>query len=272
MYLRRLLLLAVLMVALLVVMLIASIHLTTGERHERMLAEARQRLRTAQFIPTRRGTLYDRQGRILARDEPGWDIQVDYAIIGGGWAFDRAMADARRERPREWAEMNAAQRERLIEQYRIPYDLQIQQLWQTLAALAGTPPERIDRRINQIREAVQMDASYLWHRWRQRRQHELDYEVTLAEVIQPILEERQAHAVIFRVDDAVRLQVQDFLAAAGDNQRLPRDQRDAILEVWQHVELARPRHRELPLRCLRRCGIALAQSPWRSRCRGWACI
>src|SRR3954469_24990754 len=44
---------------------------------------AEAKLVTKDWVPTKRGMILDRKGRILAQDRPAFDIAVDFRCIGG---------------------------------------------------------------------------------------------------------------------------------------------------------------------------------------------
>src|SRR5581483_11036925 len=59
--------------------------------------EAETKLVTRDWIPTTRGKILDRKGRILAQNRPSFDIAVDYQVIAGEWASRQAAAVAKYE-------------------------------------------------------------------------------------------------------------------------------------------------------------------------------
>ncbi|MFM1890565.1 MAG: hypothetical protein RLZZ565_1322, partial [Planctomycetota bacterium] len=85
---RRLLLLAIGFVAVLVVLSSQLVRLSVVEGAER-LDEAMRRLDRAEFLPTVRGSILDRKGRVLAEDRASRDLAANFEFISGVWAVRR---------------------------------------------------------------------------------------------------------------------------------------------------------------------------------------
>lgn len=246
MFQRRLVLLLCVCVLAVLAMGWRTLRLTTGESHRNAINEAEQNLVTSAYIPTIRGRIYDRTGhRILAMDEPGYDIAVDYDVIDGGWAYKQARRQAYRENREMWSGLSAEEQHRLAEECRPPFDQQVDMLWQTLANITGTPRADLDQRLNAIRKGVAHDASYLWHRWRQDESRKLGAVVPLADVALPIRAEQASHWVVADVNDAARSVIADFIAQA--EQPPIHGEPDPMLAIWEHVHLEKPRRRRYPL-------------------------
>lgn len=234
---RRLLLLVMLAGVVAAVLGAQTARLTLGSNHRQSLAAVEGALSERRLIETVRGDVYDRHGRVLARDEPAYDVAVDFRVISGEWAYQRAFEDARRAHFRQWPELSPAEREALVDQRQAAYDRQAERMWQTLADLGRTERFEIEQRKAQIVRRVHQVASHLHATWRQQRSLELGEPVSLAEVAQPIAEQRQAHSILEDVDESTRLTVQGFRAEARE---------DPGLAVWRHVELRRPKQRRYP--------------------------
>ncbi|MFW6061152.1 MAG: penicillin-binding transpeptidase domain-containing protein [Phycisphaeraceae bacterium] len=237
MFQRRLMLLMVFGGVVVVGLSFQAARLTVGESHRRSLAQVEDALVETTFIPTVRGRILDRWGRVLAVDEPGFDIAVNYQVISGDWAYQRGRAAAQRSAGDRWAEMSPERRRALVDREQAAYDRQAERLWQTLAELGGVPRDELERRKSQIVQRVHRMSSHLYAAWQRRREIELGEPVALPEVIQPIGEQRQAHSLLRDVDQAVRRAVQTFQAEASE---------DPALTVWQQVELRRPKQRRYP--------------------------
>lgn len=211
--------------------------LTFGEHHRASLKRVENALVETRLIETVRGEIRDRHGRVLARDEPAYDVMVDYRVISGEWADHQAMRDARRAHRRAWPELSPEQRETLVARTRRAYERQLEELWATLADLGGIERAEIERRRSRIVRRVHRVASYLRAAWQRQRTIELGEPVSLAEVNQPIAEQRQAHSILEDVDESSRLTVESFRAEARE---------DPALAVWRHVEIGRPKQRRYP--------------------------
>lgn len=249
---RRLLLLGLVLVGVGVGLGAKTAWLTLGAKGQRALQDAENLLLVAIAVPTVRGRILDRKGRVLAVDAPGWDIAVNYGVIIGAWAFDQARTAARKENEQRWVELDAVDREALIARHRRPYDEQVEMLWQTLARLGGVDKRQIDDRKNTIIRRVQNEASYLWAVWRQQRIAALQRDVPLTHVVQPIEQQQQAHSILEDVADQTRLKIQSYIREAERNEVATdrggvQDGRDKPMQVWRQVEIQRPKHRRYRL-------------------------
>lgn len=220
--------------------------LSIGHLHEDRLDRAEKAMRTPKLVETRRGRILDRYGRVLAHDEPGWDVMVDYTVITDQWAFDRARAEVRRDRA-WWAEAPDDQREARILEAAQPYLQQIEMLWQTLADLGQNVPgdltrANIEQEKDDIRQHVQALASHVWAVRQERREEKDGDEVNIADVATPIAEQRKHYTVVRDVSERTRVQVEAFIAEAEN---------DPAMAVWTQVRMERPRQRRYPLETYR---------------------
>lgn len=216
--------------------------LSLGDIHESRLQRAEEAMRTPALVETRRGRIIDRYGRVLAHDEPGWDVTIDYTVITGQWAYDRARIDARSDRG-WWAEAAPEEREARIEQNAEVYLQQIETLWQTLADLGQWSPgdtsrADIEEAKNDIRRRVQALAAHVWDLRQQRRTESDGHAVSLADVATAIAEQRQHYSIVRDVSERTRVRVESFIAEAAS---------DPSLAVWKQVRMERPRQRRYPL-------------------------
>jgi len=206
MFRRRLGLLYALILLAMLVITGQLVRLTVVEGAER-LRQAERPLVLERWIPTQRGRILDRQGRVLAEDRPAYDILVDYHMITGVWAYERAAQEARSAHRDRWPELDRAQRDELIERYAPAYREELESLWRRLAEIGGTDRAALERRRTQIVQRVQRAATTIWDRRRLQRQRqwarerETSREVTLSEVARPIREQTEPHVVLANVDD-----------------------------------------------------------------------
>ncbi len=210
---RLLLLLALVMVGMLGLgAQMARLTVAQGAEHR---AEAESRLVTERWTPTVRGRILDRKGRVLAVDRPSFDVEFDYNVITGLWAYEQAAQRARREHRHEWKELSREEREALIEPLTPGYEAALEQMWSAVSEASGIEREEIERRKHEVVETVQRMRASIWQR-RLQRESELikDRETTLelADVARPIAEERQPHTLLRGVDDRAAF----ALRAMGD--------------------------------------------------------
>ncbi|TVQ61395.1 MAG: hypothetical protein EA379_06385 [Phycisphaerales bacterium] len=179
----------------------------TVVRGDELRAEAERALVRHRWTPTVRGHVLDRKGRVLAQDTPGFDIAVDYEVITEEWALRQATADARAANRDAWLALSLEQRELLIAQSLPEHERALQEMWDEFARVGGVDRATIDARKGAILAEVRRVASSVWARAREQRQEELTrrarrpVEVSLAEVVRPIREQRQAHVILRNVDD-----------------------------------------------------------------------
>jgi len=238
---RRLLLVLTGIVCVTLILGVQVARLTLGASAAQSRQEAEDALKMHDVIETVRGRILDRKGRVLAMDQPGWDVAVDYRVISGQWADRQALSAAKKTAGQSWYELSADERDALIREHRDPYDQQVELLWQTLGGIAGTDQETIERRLNDVRKEVSTLSSHLYELWRLRRMQELRENVTIDEVVRPIAEQQSYHTVLRDVPESTRKVVDSFIRNG---------QVDPALEVWQQVELRQPRQRRYPLETL----------------------
>jgi cell division protein FtsI/penicillin-binding protein 2 len=208
----------ILLVALLGVppMLLAGplLWLTTA-RAEAARAEAEARLVRRSWLPTVRGRILDRKGRVLAQDRPSYDIAVDYRVLTGEWIDARARAFARGLNRAQWGEISEDERERLVALVRPAYEAHWRGAWSELARVCGVRVSDLDERRRAIVEQVRArrEAVLASRReselasYRERGVTPTPEQIAGIErrISGPITEEQSAHVVLERVPDAVAL-------------------------------------------------------------------
>ncbi|MFG0250724.1 MAG: peptidoglycan D,D-transpeptidase FtsI family protein [Phycisphaeraceae bacterium JB051] len=233
---RRLLLLVLMMIGGGTVLTLRMSYMTLVQASQwQDLAE--QRLVRRQIIPTVRGRILDRQGRVLATDAPAYDVAVHYEVISDQWPYKMARRQARSEHRSQWYDLSKAQREAFIKECMPTYQTQQDQMWQLLAALGNVDPMQITEAKAGVLAKVARLKSYLWSRWRQKREEETGEQVSLADVATDIMEERDFHSVVFAITPPNRLQLQKLLTEA-----LVNDQ-----SIWNKVRLVDSTKRSYPL-------------------------
>ncbi|MCH2140471.1 MAG: hypothetical protein MK100_05490, partial [Phycisphaerales bacterium] len=200
----------------LLLLLTQAIRLTIiqGDAH-RLTAESR--LRSVRWLPTWRGTIFDREGRVLARDEPRWEIAVAYDAITGQWADDHAVRDARDAMGRDaWNMASPEVRVAAIEEARPPWDAVLESVWKTIARGADMDRDALELELNAIRARVQRMAAVVWDQ--QRRRHDALHGQGGGPRFtpRPIREQVAAHIVVPSVSDAPAASIEAFAADHPD--------------------------------------------------------
>jgi penicillin-binding protein 2 len=269
MFQRRLMMLAVAMGVVLVVLALASARLTLGTTHRERLARADDALERERLIPTRRGRVLDRHGRVLAEDTPGWAVSVDYAVISGDWPYAMALREAQDRDRRRWAELDRFEREAAVGELQGKYDMQVDQLWQTLAEVGGVDRAVLDERLASVVERVTEIATSHADRRRARLAELSEAPVSWSDAVQPVMEETWSHEVIEGLDEEQRAVVQAFLAEA-ERHAIESAAGESVagaaspLAVWGEVSLTRPSVRVRPFETLT---VRMDRSGWPSEVR-----
>lgn len=211
MFRRRLTLLLGLVLVACAAMGVQLARLTVVE-HGTHVADAERRLYAERWMPTVRGRILDRHGRVLAQDRPSYEAAVDYRVLSGAWADERASSFARRAHRDAWPLLDAQARERLVERYRQVYDAHVSAMWTRLASIsAADAPELESRRARILARVDRMAGTITDARRRQaiREQAARGRQFTpelLAQIDEraagEIAEQRRPHAVLPDLDDA----------------------------------------------------------------------
>ncbi|MFW5653621.1 MAG: penicillin-binding transpeptidase domain-containing protein, partial [Planctomycetota bacterium] len=196
---RRLLLLLTL-AAVGFLVLIGQLYRLTVLRGSEMREDAEHALVERELLPTYRGRILDRHGRVLAADRPCFDLMVDYRLISDGWADEQAWRAAKKRHLEAWSELSPEERVRLRDEQLPRFKREVDRLWNEIAETADVPVESLRGTRSEIRERVERMASHIWRQWQVEREREFRTEVTLEEVRRPIREQRQAHVILHRVD------------------------------------------------------------------------
>lgn len=138
------------------------ISLVSGEEHR---ARAESRIRSAEWLPTTRGRILDRHGRILAHDRACYHVAVDYPVISGAWARRQALAHAQSQHGRGWSRLSRSQQEQLAERFRPALDRHVQLAWERLASMTGVSPDDLAAERESVIESVESVAGYLRAQW-----------------------------------------------------------------------------------------------------------
>ena len=253
---RRLLLLACFAAAVAAVLIGQSARLALGSSHDELLAEAEAAMVRETLIPTVRGRILDRHGRVLARDLPGWSVKLPYRLFTGGWASDAARAAASAEAGRAWRSMTAEAREAAAATKLEGFQRQQEMFWETLPDVIGVDPADLrSRQASAVRRVGVIKAQYiarrLAERWLETRSEEAGWDDIDDDTV---AEELAAHVIASDVGDDAAGRLQVFAADAGAKAAaaaLPGAtdadrEAAAAVAVWASVEVDRTRDRVYP--------------------------
>lgn len=209
---RRLVLLGVLM-ALPFLPLAGRLGWVTIVKGAEASALAESRLTRQTWLPTVRGRVLDRKGRVLAMDRPSYDIVISYDVLSGSWSRREAERFARRAHRDVWPTLDADARQALIAQYRPAYERRVEQMWSLVAEGAGVSREEIETaRLGVIDRVDRIQASVTRRRAEVERENLLRAGIVVGPSEEdrirriagaPIAERLQSHPVVRGVSDEV---------------------------------------------------------------------
>ena len=177
----------------------------TVVRSQELSVRAVERLDVERYLPSWRGRILDRKGRVLAEDVPSYDIAVTYAFATGEWAQRMAEESARREAGRSgWRQMDAAARDAAVAQQREQWRARESELMRALSSAMGVPERDLEARLAEIVSTTERRASAVWARQRQRR---IEQGEPADRAPEPIREMVEPHVLVEGVPDAVAFEM-----------------------------------------------------------------
>jgi len=187
-------------------------HLTLV-RGQQLRQQAEARLRYAEWIPTTRGRILDRKGRVVAHDRACYHVAIDYRVISGAWAREQARTFAHRLHRPEWRRLTPAQRDDLTARYLTAFERHVDGAWGRLALESGTTRDDLANERQIVFETVEAMAADLRTTWREQflAQHALtgralepdDQRRLERQSTQEIAEQRSPHVIIRAVPDEI---------------------------------------------------------------------
>ena len=137
-----------------------TLSVVAGGEH-RALAESR--LDRTTLLPTVRGTITDRKGRVLAQSIPSYDLALFYPAINGAWVDTRAVGAARREAGRAaWNKMGPAEREARIRAKQRELQAELDAVLAEASAVAELARPELAARMGDVRTQVERKANAVW--------------------------------------------------------------------------------------------------------------
>ena len=155
---------------------------------------AEERLDIEKLLPTWRGKLLDRKGRVLSEDVPSYDVAVSYALAKGTWAKERAEAAVRATAGSGWRKLKQPQRDERIAESLPQWEEQQGLLLKILATRSGLSQGEFEKNLNAIATRIDEQAASVFSRKKETRRargQSLDIKQ------EPIREMHEMH-VVFR--------------------------------------------------------------------------
>lgn len=176
------------------------------------LAQAEERLYRQRWIPTVRGRILDRNGRVLAQNRPSYEVAIDYQVLAGAWAAERARKHARRVHARAWPLLTDEQREVVVARFLPLYKDHVaameQRLAQALGIDAATYAERKARIVGRVEDTAKTVSTERLKKYRAEqaaRGKPINPEVDAIlqeRAEQPIAAQREPHVIGDASDEA----------------------------------------------------------------------
>lgn len=191
---RRRVGIVVLVAAIAVPVLAVRLFVLTVVDGEGLADRAEQRLDTERLLPTWRGKLLDRKGRVIAEDVASYDAAVSYELAKGTWVRERAVEAARQAIGKaKWRALPAAARERAADD-RMPEWQEAQaRLFAALATRGGLSRSELEGKLHEIASRIDARAAAI-HRQTLASRRERGLSVDIAP--EPIREMREFHPVL----------------------------------------------------------------------------
>ena len=198
-------------------------------------AEAEKRLVTTTWLPTTRGRILDRKGRVIAGDRASYNIAIDYRILAGEWVYETrngrtastsirryATTLARRANPDFWDTYPESEQERVIEQFEAALKARVTRMERDLLSITGMDPDDFEQRKQEILQRVGAMKAQHYDRVYNRLVNEYERtghipgEQELARfhrmANEPIAEEHASHTIIPDITDELGFAVLRLIA------------------------------------------------------------
>jgi penicillin-binding protein 2 len=203
MFQRRLVLLSIGLVLVLGGLAAQLVRLSYFEHPDR-LQKARGRVSEADFLPTLRGCIVDRRGRVLVEDAPSYDIAIHWDAITGAWPRQQATAEQVQVAGgrRAWLRLAREERDRRIALATPAWNQVWADVLDALTKRGGMPAAQRDAAIVEIAQRVEMIQQQKDARDLAKRVDLYGEEARADFRSEKVQEKAQYHAVLCGVDDA----------------------------------------------------------------------
>jgi penicillin-binding protein 2 len=223
---RRVLLLGGVSLCLFSALVVRLGFMTLGESGVSARNDAAKRLVRETWLPTVRGTIFDRKGRVLSGDRASYDIAVDYRILKGQWVYEGRNAKlvgvdipiyaerlARRYNGEIWDGLSEQRQVEIIDGFETALRSRVDGMYRFISERTDTPmAELFERRDQIVYRVSEMKAEYTQRtrareleKYAERGDEPNDSDLARIERIasQPIVEEVEAHTLVGDVSDEI---------------------------------------------------------------------
>ena len=200
---RRIILLTFTFVCVLAVLVLQTSRLMVMQGAQR-LEKAQGRLHTTTYLPTWRGHIRDRKGRIIAEDVASYDVAVEWDYITGDRAVRLARQDARSSVGDDaWRSLSPERGQSLIDAFLPTRQSELEEFWVSIASESGIDRQDLEKSLTLIRDEVKHTVQVVWAR--QEELHKQRFPESVPFEAQPIREQIEPHVVLPRVDDELAM-------------------------------------------------------------------
>ena len=173
--------------------------------HESYFNKAESRLHTVEYLPTFRGAIKDRKGRVIAKDVPSYAVAVRWDYITGDIAHEQAVRDAKSSVGHQrWLSLSPEERQSQMNAFLPPAEQELRQFWDRVAGIGDISREALEERLQLIRSSVTHLAEVVWER--QESAHQKRFGERVEFVARPIREQRTSHIILSDVSDEMVFQ------------------------------------------------------------------
>jgi penicillin-binding protein 2 len=173
----------------------------TVVRSQELSVRAVERLDVERYLPSWRGRILDRKGRVLAEDVASYDIAVTYPFATGEWVERKAEESARRDAGRTaWRQMDGPARGAAVARQLEAWKAREAELMAALSSAMGISERDLVARLAEIVSETERRASAVWARQRERR---IEQGEPADRPPEPIREMVEPHVLVEGVPDAV---------------------------------------------------------------------
>jgi penicillin-binding protein 2 len=170
-----------------------SLTVVSGSRHR---AQAESRLDSSALLPTVRGSILDRKGRVLAQSVPSYDLAIFYPAIDRSWITKRAVAAARKQATRAtWNRLGPQEREERIAAKERELGAELDAALAEAARVAEMAPADFAEELGRVRTDVEKKANTVWEARLERERAKYGEAAEEQFEARPIDEQSEPHVV-----------------------------------------------------------------------------
>lgn len=195
--------------------------------HDEWVKQAAESMKRTQLVETVRGSILDRNGNLLAVDQPCVDVCVDYRGItippDEKWLIEQAEARLKAKMGEEWDHLPRSKRHQLREAEAPSVAADLKAMWLDLAAKSGHNLQEIDEIRQAIVNKVAMRQRMAWYanykralKQEENRKDEAEWrrwlvagtateQMTPENYVVHVAEESEAHVIIHAADSTLQI-------------------------------------------------------------------